>query len=72
MAVDCVKEPGEGQAENGSQEERADDNLLLEWGHERHIGPEHVHNAQTEKEQAACRHMGNTGYMYVCATDTSQ
>ncbi len=60
-----MKEPGEGQAENGPQEERADDNLLLERGHKRHIGPEHVHNAQTEKEQASCRHKGNTGYIYI-------
>lgn len=61
MAVDCVKEPGEGQAENGPQEERAYNNLLLERGHKCHIGPEHVHNAQTEKEQAACRYKENTG-----------
>jgi len=53
MAVDCVKEPGEGEAENGPQEEHADDDLLLERCHKRHIGSEHVHDAQTEKEQTA-------------------
>lgn len=53
VAVDCVEEPGEGEAKDGSQEKHPDHNLLLERGHERHVGPEHVHQAQTEEKQTA-------------------
>lgn len=54
MAVDCVEEPGEGEAEDGSQEEHPDGHLLLERSHERHVGPEHVHQPQTQEKQTAC------------------
>lgn len=53
MAVNGVEEPGEGQAEDGSQEKHPDHHLLLNRSHERHVGPEHVHEAQTEEEEAA-------------------
>lgn len=56
MAVDCVEEPGEGQAEDGAQEERSNHNLLLKRCHKRHVGPEHVHDPQTQEEQATCPH----------------
>lgn len=55
VAVDCVEEPGEGEAEDGSQEKHPDHHLLLDRSHERHVGPEHVHQTQTEEKQAACR-----------------
>lgn len=55
MAVDRVEEPGEGQAEDGSQEKHPDHDLLLDRSHERHVGPEHVHQTQKEEKQAACR-----------------
>lgn len=54
VAVNCVEEPGEGQAEDGSQEKHPDHHLLLNRSHERHVGPEHVHETQTEEKQAAC------------------
>lgn len=50
VAVDCVEEPGEGEAEDGSQEKHPDHHLLLDWSHERHVGPEHVHQTQTEEK----------------------
>jgi len=49
VAVDRVEEPGEGEAENGTQEEHPDHHLLLDRGHEGHVGPEHVHQAQEEE-----------------------
>lgn len=55
MAVNCVEQPGEGQAEDGSQEKHPDHHLLLNRSHERDVGPEHVHETQTEEEEAACR-----------------
>lgn len=55
MAVNCVEEPREGEAEDGAQEEHADHHLLLDRRHKRHVGPEHVHQTQTEEEQTACR-----------------
>lgn len=55
MTVDGVEEPGEGQAEDGAQEKHPDHHLLLDGSHKRHVGPEHVHQAQAEEEQAACR-----------------
>lgn len=51
VAVDCVEKPGEGKAEDGSEEEHPDYYLLLDWSHERHVGPKHVHEAQTEEKQ---------------------
>lgn len=54
VAVDCVEEPGEGEAEDGSQEEHPDHHLLLDRSHEGHVGPEHVHETQTEEKQTAC------------------
>lgn len=54
VAVDCVEEPGERQAENGSQEKHPNHHLLLDRGHKGHVGPEHVHQTQTEEKQAAC------------------
>ena len=48
-----MEEPGEGQTQNGSQEEHADDYLFLEGGYEGLVGPEHVHEPQTQEEQAA-------------------
>lgn len=54
VAVDGVEEPGEGEAEDGSQEKHPDHHLLLDRRHERHVGPEHVHETEEEKEQAAC------------------
>lgn len=54
MAVHRVKEPREGQAEDGAQEEQAEDHLLLHRGDERHVGPEHVEDAKTDEEDAAC------------------
>ena len=54
VAVDCVEEPGEGEAEDGSQEKHPDGHLLLERSHKRHVGPEHVHQPQTQEKQAAC------------------
>lgn len=64
VAVDCVKEPGEGQTEDGSQEKHPDHYLLLDWSHERHVGPEHVHQTQTEEKQAACRQSEINIYHY--------
>lgn len=55
VAVDRVEEPGEGEAEDGAQEEHPDHHLLLDRSHERHVGPEHVHQPQTEEKQTACR-----------------
>lgn len=55
VAVHRVEEPGEGEAEDGAQEEHPDDHLFLDRRHERHVGPEHVHETQTEEEQTACR-----------------
>lgn len=54
VAVDCVEEPGERETKDGSQEKHPDHHLLLDWSHERHVGPEHVHEAQTEEKQTAC------------------
>lgn len=34
VAVDRVEEPGEGEAENGSQEKHPNHYLLLDWSHE--------------------------------------
>lgn len=55
MAVDCVEEPREGEAEDGPQEKHPNHHLLLDRSHERHVGPEHVHQTQTEEKQAACK-----------------
>lgn len=54
VAVHCVEEPGEGEAEDGSQEKHPDHHLLLDRSHERHVGPEHVHQTKTEEKQTAC------------------
>lgn len=53
VTVDRVEEPGEGEAEDGSQEKHPDHHFLLDRSHERHVGPEHVHQTQTEEEQTA-------------------
>lgn len=50
MAVNCVEEPGEGEAENGSKEEHPNHHLLLQRCYERHVWPEHVEDSQTQKE----------------------
>lgn len=55
MTVDCVEEPGEGEAEDGAEEKHPNYYLLLEWSHKRHVGSEHVHETQAEEEQTACR-----------------
>lgn len=61
MAVDGVEEPGEGQAENGPQEKHSDHHLLLDRSHKGHVGPEHVHQTQTEEKQTACRERRDEG-----------
>lgn len=53
VTVDRVEEPGEGEAEDGAEEKHPDHHLLLDWGHERHVGSEHVHETQAEEEQTA-------------------
>lgn len=63
MAVDCVEEPGEWKAEDGSQEKHPDHHLLLDRSHKRHVGSEHVHQAQTEEKQTACSEMRWQGKM---------
>ncbi len=39
MAVDSVKKPGEAEAQHCTQEEHPEHHLLLQRGHEVHIGP---------------------------------
>ncbi|GCC46176.1 hypothetical protein chiPu_0030063 [Chiloscyllium punctatum] len=51
MAVDGVENPGEEEAEHGSQEEHPEDHFLLHWGDKVDVGPEHVHDAQDQEEQ---------------------
>lgn len=55
VAVDCVEEPREGEAEDGPEEKHPDHHLLLDRSHERHVRPEHVHQTQKEEEQTSCR-----------------
>lgn len=50
MAVDCVKKPGEAEAQHGTQEEHAKHNLLLQRGHEVHVGPQHGKCAQAQEQ----------------------
>lgn len=61
MTVDRVEEPREGEAEDGSQEKHPDHHLLLDRSHKRHVGSEHVHEAQTEEKQTACKKRENRG-----------
>jgi len=51
MAVDGVEDPGEAETQDSSQEEHAEDHLLLQWGHKVNIGPEHVDHPQDQEEQ---------------------
>ena len=55
VAVDSVEEPGEGEAEDGSQEKHPDHHFLLDRSHQRHVGSEHVHQSQKDENQTACR-----------------
>lgn len=61
MTVDRVEEPGEREAEDGSEEEHPDYHLLLDRRHKRHVGPEHVHETQKEEKQTACGEEGRDG-----------
>lgn len=61
VAINCVEEPWEGEAENGSQEEQANHHLLLHRCYEGHVWPEHVEDSQTKEEHTswkAARHRG--------------
>lgn len=41
VAVDCMKEPGEAEAEDSSQEEHPKHNFLLQRCHKIHVGAQH-------------------------------
>lgn len=61
VAINCVEEPWEGEAEDGSQEEQANHHFLLHRCYEGHVWPEHVEDAQTKEEHASwktARHRG--------------
>lgn len=50
VAIDSVEEPGETEAKNGSQEEHAKDDTLLDGGNIFHVGTDHVSDAQDQEE----------------------
>lgn len=50
VAVDSVKEPGEAEAEHGTQKKHPKHHFLLQRGHEVHVGPQNGVRAQTNKQ----------------------
>lgn len=55
VAVDSVEQPGETETKNGSQEEHAKDDTLLDRGNIIHVGTDHVSNAQDQEEEESWR-----------------
>lgn len=61
VAINCVEEPWEGEAEYGSQEEQSNNHFLLHRCYKGHVWPEHVEDSQTKEEDASWKTVRQKG-----------
>lgn len=65
MAINCVEEPWEGEAEYGSQEEQSNNHFLLHRCYKGHVWPEHVEYSQTQEEHTSWKNIRQKGVKFV-------
>lgn len=65
VAINCVEEPWEGEAEDGSQEEQSNDHFLLHRCYKGHVWPEHVEDSQTKEEHTSWKTARQRGVKFM-------